>query len=375
MSDRKGSFSRDTYDDIHQKVKNAGDTSYAGKEKLNATGKLDPLVDPGGYGLIRRSITRFVDQKDGTLLLGNGVAMLIETLGDTTGSMGTNVRLMFESLPKLYGLLTEGTHAVLDRYDPQILNAIFGDRQDSVPFLQRSQAEMAEKIAEQLTLMIPTEGGGANHGEDPQFGLFAAAYLTKAAINNYGLKYYHMMVTDEPCHEFLDKQSLELVFGAEVFEKVKENTEIVFSARKLPEMRDIVSKLKSQAHAFVILLPSTYEDNVDYWTKLYGTEHVVHIETTAYLPYVQATLIGLTEGVFGLSDVPQYLKSNGLNQTEAKKIQRAVANIPIGTQTQFENFAKIPQKGSIFANKHDLWPIDGSTASNGKAKSKKPTWL
>jgi len=371
---KKGSFSRDAHDSVRQKVDAAGgDTSYAGKEKLHSTGKLDPLVDPAGHGLIRRSITRFVEKKGGELLLGNGIAMLIETLGDTTGSMGTNVKLMFNSLPKLYDLLTEGEHAVLGRYDPQILNAIFGDAIDSIPFLQRSQAEMAEKISQQLTLMIPTNGGGANHGEDPQFGLFAAAYLTKAAINDYGLKYYHFLVTDEPCHEFLDKLSLEHVFGTEVFEKVKENTEITFSAKKLPGMKDIISKLKSQAHAFAIVLPHPEDNTLEYWTNLYGTEHVVQVDSTENLPYIQAVLIGLTEGVLGFDDVPEYLENHGLNKTEAKKIQRAVANIPFSAQTHFENFAKMPQKGSIFANKTDLWPVQQSTSSKEADTSK--TWL
>jgi hypothetical protein len=371
---QKGSFSRDTYDFTSQKVKDAGgDTSYAGKEKLNSTGKLDPLVDPAEYGVIRRSITRFVEKED-HLILGNGVAMLIETLGDTTGSMNHNVALMFDSLPKLYELLTEGDRSVLGRYDPQILNGFFGDRQDTIPHYQRSQAEMAEKIATQLTLMIPSGDGGGNGGEDPQFGLFAAAYLTKAAINNYGLKSYHFLVTDEISHEFLDKKSLEHVFGSEVFDKVKENTEIAFSAKKLPSMSDIMSKLKSQAHAFAIVLPNMRQDTLGYWTKLYGTEHVVQVNSTEHLPYIQAILIGLTEGVLDLEHIPEYLENHGLSKTVANKIQRSVANIPFGAQTQFENFAKIPEKGSIFANKTDLWPTEEGTPTDGK-KSKKRTWL
>jgi len=373
MKDDKQVFTRDTFTKVSDRVAaNGGDTSHAGKEKLRTTGKLDPLVDPAGYGLIRRSITRFSEMPDGKLLLSNGIAMLIENLGDTTGSMGKNVKLMFDNLPLLYALLTEGKHPVLGRYDPQILNATFGDCVDSIPFLQRSQAEMAEKIATQLTLMIPTNGGGGNNGEDPQFGLFAAAYLTKAAINNYGLKYYHFIVTDEPCHEFLDKKSLELVFGEEVFEKVKENTEKNFSAHNLPSMAEIVLTLKKQAHVFAIVISSHADSIYDYWTRVYGDDHVILLESTEHLPYVQATLIGLTEGVLDLTDIPEYLKNAGLNPADARKIQRAVVNIPIGAQTEFENFSKIPAKGSIFAQKTDLWPTEHG--AENKVSTGKDTW-
>lgn len=371
--DQKGTFSRDAYDSVHQKTKQAGDTSYAGKEKLNSTGKLDPLVDPAEYGVIRRSIIRFVENPDGTFTLGNGIAMLIETLGDTTASMSTNVDLMFAGLPKLYDLFTAGNQPVLSKYDPQILNATFGDCGDNIPFLQRSQAEMAEKIAIQLTLLVPSGDGRGNGGEDPQFGLFAAAYLTNAATNKYGLKYYHFLTTDEPAHGFINKKSLEHVFGDEVFTKVKENTEKNFNDNNLPDMKEIVSTLKKQAHAFAIVLPHDRYNTLEYWTDLYGSEHVVQVDNTAYLPYVQATLIGLTEGVFGINDVPQYLENNGLNKTEAKKIQRAVSNIPIGSQTQLENFAKIPVKGSIFASKLDLWPINQDSVTEPKVKES--TWL
>lgn len=373
--DKKKEYSREGYDHVHSKVKDAGDTSYAGKEKLNTTGKLDPLVDPSAHGVIRRSITRFVE-KAGRFILGNGVAMLVETLGDTTASMSTNVDLMFAGLPKLYELFATGTHPVLGKYDPQILNATFGDCGDDTPYLQRSQAEMtSEKIATQLTLLVPSADGRGNGGEDPQFGLFAAAYLTNAAVNKYGLKYYHFLTSDEPAHGYLDIQSLKQVFGDEVLAKVKENTEKNFNAHNLPEMEEIVSTLKKQAHAFAIILPHHLYNTREYWRELYGVGHVVEVETTEYLPYVQATLIGLTEGVFGLNDVPEYLKSVGLNQTEARKIQRAVANIPVGAQTQFENFAKLPAKGSVFAKKDDLWPMKDSGKVDKNSEKKKDTWL
>lgn len=364
-------FSRDAYRVIEDEVKSkGGDTSHAGRQRIRDTGKLHPLVDPAGYDLIRRSLPRYDNLEDGSWKLAANMPMLVETLGDTTGSMKKNIKLMFDSLPKLYELLTEGKYAVLGRYDPQVMNAIFGDVEDNF-VLARTQAEMDEKIAEQLTLMVP-EGEGGDGAEDPEYGLFAAAYLTDAFINRYGLKYYHFMVTDADSHGYIDKKNLVRVFGEEVFEKVKENRQLTLNPAELPRTGEIIKALQKQAHAFMILVGS---ENYSYWQKYYGPHHVVQIETTQYLPYVQATLVGLTEGVFGLSDVPEYLESVGLNQTEAKKIQRAVANIPIGAQTQFENFAKLPVKRSVFANKHDLWPMVDADVKEKGTDSEKETWL
>ncbi|MEI6352825.1 MAG: hypothetical protein WCO35_02730 [Candidatus Nomurabacteria bacterium] len=368
MSDRKGGFTQETYDEVNQKVKDAGgDTSHAGRQTIRDTGKLHPLVDPAGYDLIRRSLPRYLGE---TFKLPNGMPMLTETLGDTTGSMGGNVKLMFDSLPKFYSLLTEGKYPVLGNYDPQVMNAIFGDVQDNF-VLARTQAEMDKKIAEQLTLMVPEREGG-DSDEDPEYGLFGAAYLTDAFISRYGLKYYHFMVTDAKSHGRVDKRNLVRVFSEEVFEKVKENCQISFDEKNLPDTKDIVKALQKQAHAFAILV----ESPESYWSKFYGPENVVVIDSTENLPYVQSTLIGLTEGVFGLNDVTEYLKSVGLNKAEAIKIQRAVANIPVGAQTQFENFSKIPKKGSIFANKHDLWPLEITDMENHKPeKPKQHTWM
>jgi hypothetical protein len=369
MSDeRKGSFSSETHERVKTKVDAAGgDTSYAGRQKIKDTGKLHPLVDPAEFDLIRRSLPRYANnQPKGVWKIPNGIPMLSESRLDTTGSMEKNIKLMFDSLPKFYDLVAGKNQPVLGRYDPQIINSIFGDIQDEF-ILARSQAEMDEKISEQLTLMVP-EGAGGDEAEDPEYGLFAGAYLTDAFIHKYGLKHYDFTVTDTNSHGRIDVKNLIRVFSEKVFEKVKENRQLTLKKTDLPGTAEIVKELKKHAHAFMILIDGPHS----YWKEFYGDEYIVELETAQYLAYAQATIIGLTEGVFDLTDVPEYLKSNGLNMTEAKKIQRAVANIPIGAQARFENFAKIPEKGSIFANKHDLWPIIG------KPEEKKPeakTWM
>ncbi len=362
-------FTYNSYVGTRKKVDDAGgDTSYAGREELRRTGKLNPLVDPAGHGLIRRSLPRYVESRKGVLHNEAGIPMLVESLLDTTGSMQNNVSLAFTSLPKLYDLLAEGEVAVLGRYDTQILNAIFGDAVDQF-ILARSQAEMDVKIAEQLVLMVPEGGGGGNGGEDPEYGLFGAAYLTDAFINRYGLKSYHIMVTDEPSHGGIDRKNLVRVFGDTVFEKVEENGHTI-TPRNLPDTAAIVMELMKRAHAFMV---SVGGRNASYWSQYYGAERVVVVNSTEHIAYVQAALVGLTEGILDLQSLPGYLTQAGCDRYAAREIQRAVSGIPIGAQCALPNFKKIPAKGGIYAKKHDLWPTADSAPK--KTESTADKWL
>lgn len=360
-------FSRDAFSGTRAKVDDAGgDTSFAGRQHIKKTKKLHPLVDPAGYDLIRKSWPRYIEQGE-QFVLAAGTPMLVENLLDTTGSMGENVKLAFDALPNQYDLLANGQQPVLGRYDPQILNAIFGDIQDNF-VLARSQAEMDVKIAEQLTLMVP-EGDGGDSPEDPEYGLFGAAYLTDAFVNQYGLKSYHFLTTDAPSHGRIDKVNLVRVFGEKVFERVADNGHEL-KKTDLPYTGEIVAELKKRTHAFAIIVGG---HSVGYWRKYYGEEHVVEISTTEYLPYVEAAIIGLTEGVLDLQSLPKYLTDAGCNDSIAREIQRSVAGIPLGAQTLLPNFSKIPVKGTVFAQKRDLWPIADSAAV--KAGGEKETWL
>lgn len=368
------SFTRDAFAGTADRVKSAGgDTSYAGREEIKRTGKLNPLVDPAGYGLIRKSLPRYVELPDGRFHNVVGIPMPIETALDTTGSMGGNVDLAFESLPLLYDLLTAGVTPVLGRYDVQIANGIFADGYEDRFVAARSQFEMESKIADQLTFMVPEYGGGGNGGEDPDYLLFSSAFLTEAHIRAYGLKGYHFMVTDEPTHNDVNWKKLTSVFGDGVLEKVAENAggRYLLGEKHLPGTPDIVKKLKFDWHAFAIIVGNTYVLN--HWQEFYGKDHVVFMQSTRELPYVEAAIIGLTEGVIDLQGVAEYLVSVGCDRSTASKLADAVSVIPVGAQTTCKNFAKIPQKGMVYANKRDLWPVaEGVALSAEEAPSK---WL
>lgn len=342
------------YRGVADKARAAGSATYAGQERHRAGLGLHELVDPKGFDLIRRSIS-WLEPKGKRFELLRGVAMLEETRLDTTGSMGRNVEVAMRVLPDTYKLLATGKHPVLGRYDTQMITSIFGDAEDHY-ILARSQAEVDERIAIQMTYMMPEGGGGGNGGEDPQYGLFGAAYLTDANITKYGLKSYDFTITDEPGRMRLSHDLLVRVFGEKVYEKTAENG-FPINKNNLPDTAEIVRSLLERAHAFLLLVGNRDDARV-FWPPIYGPERIIRMPHIDLLPYVKAAIIGLTEGTLDLQNMDDFLQEAGVNADDVKLITRAVAHIPIGAQAELENFDKIPLKGTIFAKKGDLWPID-----------------
>lgn len=371
----KHTFSRDAYLLAATKyVPTEGPSTLRAEQAAHATGKLNPLVDPAGYGVIRRSLIRLEKRADGLWIVTVGTPMPHETRVDTTGSMGGNVDIALRVLPKSHELCS----GVLPGYDLQIATGIFGDVGDMF-VLCRPQFEMeAPKIVEQLTLMVPERAGG-DRAEDPQYGLFGAAYLTAAYIDRISLKGYDFTVSDAPARDRLDESQLRRVFGPEVFAKVTEN-DYQMDPRDLPSTRDVVQDLLKRAHAFFLQVGHG-SDTREFWTSVFGAERVVVLPDTELLPQVQATIIGLTEGTLGLEQIEEFLQRNNVTKSDAKMIARSVANIPIGAQAALPNFGKRPAKGDVFREKTDLWPIDPSevnseaASSEGSENPQGPEWL
>lgn len=358
-------MSKDAFSSVRQNA-TKGDTTSAtreAEERIHQGQGMDPLVDPKGpehLGPIRRSLPRF-EKQDNLWLLTNGIPMAEETLLDTTGSMGDNVDRAFEALPKSYEMLTSGVNPILHRYDVQIATSIFNDvednRHDGTPVLCRTQFEMDEKIALQMTRLTPGRNGCGNGKEDPQFGLFGAAYFTAASINRYGLKYYHFTVSDEPVVDTIDLKWLKLIFGDDVLERIKENGHD-FSINNLPNTAKAVMDLQTRAHAFFLQV-GIRKDVTSQWMDLYGADHLVILpDGTEYLHCVKAVIIGLTEGVLDLQSASEFLSDHKVSKNDANRIIRAVAHIPLGAQTLCPNFNKLPKAGDLFRNKTDLWPVD-----------------
>ncbi|MES2931228.1 MAG: hypothetical protein V4682_00835 [Patescibacteria group bacterium] len=345
------------YRGVADTARAAGSATHRGEQRHREGKGLDPLVDPSGFGVIRRSLSWYEPRGDKFELL-RGVAMLEETRLDTTGSMGRNVEIAMKVLPTTYELLATGANPVLGRYDTQMITSIFGDVCDHY-VLNRSQAELDERIAEQMTLMVP-EGGGGDNPEDPQYGIFGGAFLTQTTISAYDLKHYDFTISDAPGRHIIDPDTLIRVFGKDVFDRLVENGHQI-NKKNIPDLKETVQALLTRAHAFFLQVGG--ESNANrFWTSVYGPDRVIVIPRTELLPQVKAAIIGLTEGVLDLQSVEDYLQTAGLESADAKSIARSVSKIPVGAQAELPNFDKIPLRGALFENKGDLWPIAANAA-------------
>jgi hypothetical protein len=324
------------------------DVTRAAAQKAISTGKLDQLVDPSGFGVTRLSLPRVEEQKDGLFKMLVGCPMPVETRVDTTGSMGGNVDVAMRVLPDAFESWTQ----VLEGYDIHCATGIFGDVSDNFP-LCRPQFEMqADKIVHQLTLMVPEKDGG-DTPEDPDIGIFGGAYLCRHYANRLGLKGYDFTVTDAPGRGRVDEKQLIRVFGEEVFEKIEQN-EHRLQRQGIYNLADIWSALLDRAHAFVLQVGRS-PGTTAFWKEHIGKERLVRLPDTEFLPYVQAVIIGLTEGTLLLNDAADFLQQFNLSKVHIDSIVESVVDIPIAAQSQLANYGRRPMKGDLFDGKPDVW--------------------
>lgn len=259
--------------------------------------------------------------------------------------MGGEVDTEMKVLPDLYDAISK----VLPGYDPQLCLGIFGDLEDRIAMC-RPQFEMtADKIVEYLKEMAPQRQGQGNHGEDPQYAMFARAYLTDAYTNRIGLKGYHFIITDEPYHKHLKEYAIEHIFGADVFEN-----DLRFMKNEVPSLETMVKTLKEKTHQFVLILRDYYyDDTVKLWEDLCGEKNVIQIRSTKQLPLIISAIIGLTEGTLEITDLPEHLRD-----TNDDSLIQQLSKIDIGAQAKLRHALPhpVPKAGDVFAKKEDIWP-------------------
>ncbi len=370
-------FSHDAFKKARaQHTQDGASATARGEETVCRTGKLDPLVDPAEYGVIRPSRIRLKERPDGSFVVEVGTSVPTEYRVDTTGSMGDNVDRALAALPQLCDLVAE----MLPGRDPFYCASIFGDLMDrqgrGFP-LCRGQFECeAGKMVNQLTLMHPERDGCGNGGEDPHYGFFASAYLTNSYFRRIGLKSYDFTISDEPVHEGLSDRQLVRIFGDEVFEKVRANGHEL-DRHHLPDNRELVQYLLTQAHAFGLLVEGRRSSLRAGWEDMFGKEHVIMLPRIELVPHVMATIIGLTEGAIDLQSAVDFLTGREIGKGEAHQVVDAVAHIPLGAQQTLPNFARMPKKGDVFATKTDLWPVDVSDSAPKADEGGEPSggWL
>lgn len=336
-------FSRDEYVEARRKygVTHSEGVTREAERRAQTTGRLSEIVDPA-IGPMRYSKIR-LNPHQKKWIVTMGCPMDIEVSCDTTSSMGKEVDKEMEILPNLY----EAVAKVLPGYDPQLCLGIFGDVCDKF-VMCRPQFEMeAEKIVHYLKEMAPQRDGG-DWPEDPQYAMFARAYLTNAYTNRIGLKGYHFIVTDAECHESVNRDQIQRIFGEDIFETELKNMV------DTPTLKKVVEDLKEKTHQFVLVVSGGYSA-AEFWRRLCGEQSVITIDSTKHLPEVISAVIGLTEGTVDLVELERQLKEAGVS---AKTIEQ-ISNIDIGAQVRLRRRLPhpVPKVGDIFLHKEDLWPI------------------
>lgn len=358
----KGAWSEVTFRARETTAKTRGSVTFEGEQRARQGKGLDPLVDPSKYEVVRMSNNLLVPEGD-RFVLKFGVAMPVETDVDTTGSMGENVEIAFMVQPKVQNLLIQGKNAVLRRYHTQMATGVVQDRVDQFPY-QRSQFEPDNEVERQMGLLVPQKSGG-DATEDYQLGLFAAAYLTKASITQYGLRGYYFSVGDERGRDEFDQRVLNQVFGPTVIEKAFGK-----KAQSLPSVDECAMEVLKKWHTFFLQVDRN-SSATQWWRRLLGEDRIIRLPQTEDLAEVQACIIGLTEGVLDRQSAVDFLGESKVSSAEAKKIVEACAGIPIGLQKTLPNFDKIPAAGAIFASREDIWPV-GAKGAVPKKSDKTP---
>ena len=334
-------------------VTHDSDVTRKAEQRARDTGHLSEVVDPGVNPMRFSKIRLNPHQKKWVATIG--CPMDIEVSCDTTGSMGGEVDTEMAVLPDLYGAVAK----VLPGYDPQLCLGIFGDVQDRF-VMCRPQFEMeAPKIVNYLKEMAPQRDGG-DSPEDPQYAMFARAYLTDAYTNRIGLKGYHFVVTDATCHSSLNKEQIQRIFGKDIFESELKNMS------RAPSVKKVVEDLKGKAHQFILIVGGTYGSTVDFWCDLCGENSVIRIDSTKQLPEVISAIIGLTEGTLDVTELNAHFKNHD------KHLIQQLSKIDIGAQAKLRHALPhpVPKAGDIFAKKDDLWPIQpGDSDSEDEAES------
>lgn len=364
----KGVYSREAFVSATKEYTKPGErATLRGEQEVRRTGKLNPLVDPAEYGVVRPSRMRFEERPDGLFVVSNGAPASIEYRLDVTTSMGDNVDRAHRALPDLCEL----TAAALPGRDPFYCASVFGDIVDTFVLCRGQFEVLADRMVNQLTLMHPDRGGG-DIPEDPHYGFFGAAFLIRAYLQLIGLRTYDFTITDAPAHDRLSVTQLKRIFGPEVFEKAKENGHDI-NPNDLPTNPELVAEMLKRTHGFMLLVTGRGDGGLkSYWSGLFGAERVVVLPRIEVVPHVMATIIGLTEGTLDLRSAADFLKGSNITKAEAQRVVDAVAHIPLGAQCALPNFGRMPKKDDVFAKKTDLWPIDPKDLPQDGAGVEKP---
>lgn len=345
----KGGFSAITYIARAAAISEKGESvTHRGEQRARRGEGLDALVNPLSHAGSREAVNLLIPQDDGKFLLRDGVAMPVLNLVDTTGSMGGNVEVAFKGLPDSIRMLVQSPRSVLSRYHVQIATGVVQDVGDLFP-LEISEFEPDNEIENQMGLLVP-EHNGHDETEDYQAALWYAAYRIRTSVVKYGIKGYCFVTGDEKGRGQMDSSLAKRIADVQL-------------QSDIPSTK-IGSEIAKTWHPFYLQVGAK-SHATGWWQQILGEEHVIMLPSDILcLAAVQSAIIGLTEGTLDLQSVADFLVAETaesqicrLDKRAAAEIARRISHIPVGAQQKLPGFDRIPEKGSVFASRDDLWPV------------------
>jgi hypothetical protein len=277
-----GAWSASTYASTTGTKKAAGttfgySTSTRSTVASGGTAVAHETLDPKKLNSARMNIRESRDNAE------HPTSTPIAVIFDETGSMQHIPSILQDKLAGLYGLLLRRGYVE----HPQILVGGYGDCEvDSVP-LQVSQFESDNRVDDNLDNIYLEGAGGGNRGESQCIAWYYLAHHTATDRFEKGRgKGYAFFIGDEVSLRLRPEQVKTFIGDGEPLGSL--------------ELPDLVSALNEKWDAYVLVIDNHAahaQKSVEFYTELFGIEHVLIVQDENAIAETIAGCIGLAEGI------------------------------------------------------------------------------
>jgi len=238
-------------------------------------------------------------------------SLAIAVLFDVTGSMGAVPRTLQKKLPKLLGLLKDGSYAT----DPQLMFGAIGDATCDRAPLQIGQFESDNRMDKDLERILLEGGGGGQKTESYELAMyFMARHTATDCFGKRGKRGYLFIIGDEMPYPAVKPREVSGWIGDELPQPVP--------------VRNLIAQLTRRWDTYYLLPEgASYAGDgqvLGTWRSLLG-QNVIELadldavcETIALTVGLGEEAIDLAEGLADLHDV---------GSTAGRTVERALAAI------------------------------------------------
>lgn len=310
-----GSWSASTYASTTRSKIDSGTSfaySSATKSKGYSSYKSHEDLDPSKLNAAGLNIREARDSDD------HPASTPVAIFFDETGSMGGIPVALQKDLGDLYGTVLRKGYAE----DPQVLIGAYGDAEtDRVP-LQVSQFESDNRIDDNLDKLFIEGNGGGNGGESMALAwYYLAAHTATDTFEKRGKKGYAFFIGDEKSLPLRADQVKDVVGDGEPLVPLEHTA--------------LVSALLEKWDAYVLVVDNysaKIQGSVEFYTKLFGADHVIILENPESVSPTIALTIGYLEGNIDLDEGADDLKGIGDAGAAARSVSKTLATVGGGTK-------------------------------------------